>query len=112
MYARPNTFARFMGELLFWVGEDRIVFGSDYGIWEPKWQVEGFIDWQMPDSEEFSDYPRLTTQAKKKIMGLNSAKLYDLDVPAECQLPPPGTTADERKQPGEDLVDDLAGAQA
>jgi hypothetical protein len=45
-------------------------------------------------------------------MGLNSAKLYDLDVPAECQLPPPGTTADERKQPGEDLVDDLAGAQA
>jgi predicted TIM-barrel fold metal-dependent hydrolase len=112
MYARPRFFAKVMGELLFWVGEDRIVFGSDYGIWEPKWQVEGFIDWQMPDSEEFSDYPRLTTQAKKKIMGLNSAKLYDLDVPAECQLPAPGTTADEDRQPGEDLVDDLAGAQA
>jgi predicted TIM-barrel fold metal-dependent hydrolase len=115
MYARPNTFARFMGELLFWVGEDRIVFGSDYGIWEPKWQVEGFIDWQMPDSEQFSDYPKLTTAAKKKIMGLNAAKLYDIDVPPECQIPAPGTTADEHKAPGEELFIDAgtaAGAQA
>jgi predicted TIM-barrel fold metal-dependent hydrolase len=115
MYARPKFFAKVMGELLFWVGEDRIVFGSDYGIWEPKWQVEGFIDWQMPDDEAFSDYPRLTTTAKKKIMGLNSAKLYDLDVPAECQLPAPGTTADEEKAPGEELLIDAgthAGAQA
>jgi len=115
MFARPNTFARFMGELLFWVGEDRIVFGSDYGIWEPKWQVEGFIDWQMPDSEQFSDYPKLTTTAKKKIMGLNSAKLYDIEVPAECRIPEPGTTADEPKAPGEELFIDAgtaAGAQA
>ena len=115
MHARPNTFARFMGELLFWVGEDRIVFGSDYGIWEPKWQVEGFIDWQMPDSEQFSDYPKLTTTAKKKIMGLNAAKLYDIEVPAECQIPAPGTTADEQKAPGEELFIDAgtaAGAQA
>ena len=115
MHARPNAFARFMGELLFWVGEDRIVFGSDYGIWEPKWQVEGFIDWQMPDSEQFSDYPKLTTTAKKKIMGLNAAKLYDIEVPAEYQIPAPGTTADEDKAPGEDLFIDAgtaAGAQA
>ena len=104
MYARPNIFARFMGELLFWVGEDRIVFGSDYGIWEPKWQVEGFIDWQMPDGEQFSDYPRLTTTAKKKIMGLNAAKLYDIEVPPECQIPAPGTTADEDKTPGRGAV--------
>jgi hypothetical protein len=33
-------------------------------------------------------------------------------VPAECQLPPPGTTADEPMQPGEELVRDIAGAQA
>ena len=48
----------------------------------------------MPDSEQFSDYPKLTTAAKKKkIMGLNAAKLYDIEVPAEYQLPAPGTTA-------------------
>jgi predicted TIM-barrel fold metal-dependent hydrolase len=87
MHARPKFFARVMGELLFWVGEDRMTFGSDYNIWTPKWQVEGFVDWQMPDDEAFSDYPRLTTASRKKILGLNAARLYDLEVPAECQLP-------------------------
>ena len=40
----------------------------------------------MPDDDEFSDYPRLTTATKKKILGLNAAKLYDIEVPAEFQL--------------------------
>jgi len=74
-----------MGELLFWVGEDKMTFGSDYGIWEPKWQIEGFVDWDYPD-DEFSDYPRVTTATKKKILGLNAAKLYGIDVPAEYRL--------------------------
>ena len=69
MYARPKSFAKVMGELLFWVGEDRIVFGSDYGIWEPKWQVEGFIDWQMPDDEAFTDYAKLTTAPRRRSWG-------------------------------------------
>jgi uncharacterized protein len=85
MHARPKFFAKVMGELLFWVGEDKMTFGSDYGIWEPKWQIEGFVDWDYP-GEEFSDYPRLTTEGKKKILGLNAAKLYGIDVPAEYQL--------------------------
>ena len=75
-----------MGELLFWVGEDKMTFGSDYGIWEPKWQIEGFVDWDYP-SDEFSDYPRVTTATKKKILGLNAAKLYGIEVPEEFQLP-------------------------
>jgi uncharacterized protein len=36
---------------------------------------------------EFSDYPRLTTDGKKKILGLNAAKLYGIDVPEELQIP-------------------------
>jgi uncharacterized protein len=91
MHARPNFFAKCMGELLFWVGEDKMLFGSDYGIWEPKWQVEGFVDWEMPNSEEFADFPRLGTDGKKKILGLNAAKLYDIDVPPEYQLKNGGT---------------------
>jgi hypothetical protein len=86
MYARPRFFAKVIGELLFWVGEDKMTFGSDYGIWEPKWQVEGFVDWESPASEEFADYPKLTTVGKKKILGLNAARLYDIEVPRECQL--------------------------
>ena len=85
MHARPRFFANVMGELLFWVGEDKMTFGSDYAIWEPKWQIEGFVDWDYPDAE-FSDYPRVTTATKKKILGLNAAKLYDIEVPIEYQL--------------------------
>jgi uncharacterized protein len=92
MHARPRFFAKVMGELLFWVGEDKMLFGSDYGIWEPKWQVEGFVDWEMPDHEDFADYPRLGVEGKKKIMGLNAAKLYGVEVPAEFQVA--GTPAD------------------
>src|SRR5688500_15622133 len=65
MHARPKFFAKVMGELLFWVGEDKMTFGSDYGIWEPKWQVEGFVDWDYP-SDEFSDYPRLGVAGKDR----------------------------------------------
>jgi len=86
MHARPRFFAKVMGELLFWVGEDKMTFGSDYGIWEPRWQVEGFIDWDYPDSDDFSDYPRLDVNGKKKIMGLNAARLYDIEVPPEFQI--------------------------
>jgi len=51
----------------------------------------------------------VTTATKKKILGLNAAKLYDIPVPQELQLP---TSADEAMQPGEELVEDKAGAQA
>lgn len=81
MHARPRFFAKVMGELMFWLGEDKLIFGADYAIWEPRWQVEGFVDWNMPDGEEFSDYSKLSLQAKKKILGLNAARLYDLKVP-------------------------------
>jgi predicted TIM-barrel fold metal-dependent hydrolase len=85
MHARPRMFAKVMGELLFWVGEDKMLFGSDYAIWEPKWQVEGLVDWDYPDAS-YDDYPRWTTAAKKKVLGLNGARLYGVDVPAEAQL--------------------------
>ena len=103
MYARPKFFAKVMGELLFWVGEDKMTFGSDYGIWEPKWQIEGFVDWDYP-SDEFSDYPRVNTATKKKILGLNAAKLYDIEVPAEFRLDAGGGTP--AAQDDAQLVDD------
>jgi hypothetical protein len=41
----------------------------------------------MPDDDELSDYAKLTTATKKKILGLNAAKLYDIPVPAEFLVP-------------------------
>ena len=86
MHARPRFFAKVMGELLFWVGEDKMLFGSDYAIWEPKWQVEGFMAWDYPDAEEYADYPRLDEAGRRKILGLNAARLYDVDVPEHLRL--------------------------
>jgi predicted TIM-barrel fold metal-dependent hydrolase len=110
MHARPKFFAKVMGELLFWVGEDKMLFGSDYAIWEPKWQVEGFAAWEMPDDEEFSDYPRLGAAGKKKIFGLNAAKLYDIKVPDEFQLPVEAGTPGAQEILGEGSPQPVAGA--
>jgi predicted TIM-barrel fold metal-dependent hydrolase len=105
MHARPRFFAKVMGELLFWVGEDKMLFGSDYAIWEPKWQIEGLVDWDYPD-ESYSDYPRWTTAGKKKVLGLNAARLYGIEVPAELRLAEDaGTPAD---QEAAQLVEDSA----
>jgi len=87
MHSRPRFFAKVMGELLFWLGEVKLLFGSDYAIWEPKWQVEGFVDWTYPEGEEFSEYPALSAAGKKKILGLNAAALYGIEVPAEFRVP-------------------------
>jgi predicted TIM-barrel fold metal-dependent hydrolase len=87
MDARPNFFSKVMGELLFWVGEDKMLYGSDYAIWEPKWQIDGLLEWEMPDRPEYADFPRLDENGKRKILGLNAAKLYGVEVPAELQIP-------------------------
>jgi hypothetical protein len=43
----------------------------------------------MPTDPELADYAPVSTQAKKKILGLNAARLYDIKVPAELDLPVP-----------------------
>jgi hypothetical protein len=37
-----------------------------------------------------TEYPELTTTAKKKILGLNAANMYGLDVPEELRVPDAG----------------------
>ncbi len=87
IHTRPKYFAQIIGELLYWIGEDRIQFSSDYAIWTPKWLVEKFVDFQIP--EELTEYAPLTTDQKKKILGLNAAAMYDLKVPDELQVADP-----------------------
>ena len=82
IYTRPRYFAQIIGELLYWLNEDRILFSSDYAIWQPKWLVEQFVDFQIPEDMQ-SELGVLTTDIKKKILGLNAAALYGLDIPAQ-----------------------------
>jgi hypothetical protein len=76
IYSRPR----------YWLDEDRILFASDYAIWQPKWLVEMFVDFQIPEDMQ-SEYGTLTPDVKRKILGLNAANLYDLDVPSEVPQP-------------------------
>jgi predicted TIM-barrel fold metal-dependent hydrolase len=108
IHTRPRYFAQIIGELMYWIGEDRILFSSDYAIWTPRWLVEAFVDFQIP--EDMSEYAPLTLEAKKKILGLNAAKMYDIEVPAELRLPEADETATGPRQP-EQADPDLVGAR-
>jgi len=96
IHSRPRYFAKVIGELLFWVGEDNILFGSDYAIWQPKWLVEQFVDFQMPE-DMVAEFGELTPDIKRKILGLNAARLYGVKVPDEIPQPAgEGTGVEER----------------
>ena len=84
IHTRPRWFGQAMGELLYWLGEDRILWASDYAIWHPKWLVERFVDFQIPEDMQ-AEYGELTPSIKRKVLGLNAARLYDLDVPDELR---------------------------
>lgn len=85
IHSRPRYFAQVLGELLFWLDEDRLTFSSDYAIWSPKWLVEQFVDFQIPEDMQ-SEYGQLTPDIKRKILGINAAALYDIPVPAEAGI--------------------------
>lgn len=83
IHTRPRYFAEMMGELLYWLDEDRILWASDYAIWHPKWLVEKLVDFDLPKDMQEEYGFNLTPHVKRKILGLNAARLYDLDVPNE-----------------------------
>jgi hypothetical protein len=76
----PTVAAHIMGQLMKFMGEDRIVFGSD-SVWygSPQWQIEALWRFQIPEElRKKYGYPELTERAKRKILGLTSAKLYGI----------------------------------
>jgi uncharacterized protein len=77
----PRMFAEILGKLLFWCGEDKIVYGSEAPIFHPQWALEAFWDFQLPqDLVEGYGYPQLTEQAKRKILGENLLRLHGMDL--------------------------------
>jgi len=83
IHSRPAYFAHIIAELLFWVGEDKILYGSDYAIWTPRWLVEKFMDFELPEDIAKETGVSLSLQAKKKILGLNAARIYGIDIEAQ-----------------------------
>jgi predicted TIM-barrel fold metal-dependent hydrolase len=77
----PRTFAKIVGEALRWVGPDRIVWGTDFAGLEAQvlYGVEGLKKFQIPkDMQEQYGYPPLKEEDKKKIFGLNLAKILGI----------------------------------
>ena len=80
----PTTAAHVLGKLLKRVGEHRVLWGTD-AIWygSPQSQLQAFRAFQI--STEYQDhygYPALNGAIKAQILGLNAAKLFDLDIHA------------------------------
>jgi predicted TIM-barrel fold metal-dependent hydrolase len=78
--ARPKKFREILGELLYWLDEDRILFGSDYAIWEPDWVIEAILNTEFTTEERQEYSLEFDLETKKKILGKNAAELYNIDI--------------------------------
>jgi hypothetical protein len=76
--------AHMLGKLLKYLGPDRILWGTDsFNNGGPQPQIEAFRAFQIPESMQMMyGYPALTAEVKAKILGLNAAAVYSVDVAA------------------------------
>jgi len=85
----PEEAAHTLGKLLTTVGEDRVVWGTD-SIWygSPQAQLQAFRAFQIGEQlQEQHGYPALTDDVKAKILGGNSAALYEVEpVTTRCDF--------------------------
>jgi predicted TIM-barrel fold metal-dependent hydrolase len=89
----PTVWSHLIGQLMYYMGSDHIVFGSD-SLWYggPQWQVEALWRFQIPDQiAEKWHYPQLTEHDKRQILGLNSARHYGLIGREQLAVGTPGS---------------------
>jgi len=80
LMTRPREASHVIGKLLKYVGEDRVVWGTD-SLWvgSPRPCIEAFRSFQiLPEHIERYGYPELTLERKAKILGLNAARLQGI----------------------------------
>jgi predicted TIM-barrel fold metal-dependent hydrolase len=104
----PIQAQHYIGKMLKFMGEDRLVWGSEC-VWFgcPQNQIEAFKAFRI--SEEFREkygYPELTDAVRRKVFGLTGAKLYRVD-PELCRYQVTRDILASRKQ----LLDDRWGAR-
>jgi hypothetical protein len=76
----PDQAAHLLGKLLKTFGEDRLLWGTD-SIWygSPQDQIQAFRAFQIaPALQDRHGYPALTAALKRKVFGLNAARVYGL----------------------------------
>jgi predicted TIM-barrel fold metal-dependent hydrolase len=78
----PTSAAHALGKLFKFVGEDRILWGTD-SIWygSPQDQIAAFRVFQIsPELREKFGYPEITPKMRAKVFGLNAATPYRLSL--------------------------------
>jgi len=81
----PTACAHLLGQMIEAFGADHVLWGTD-SIWygTPQWQIEAFRRFQIPDALiERHGYAPLTRSVKEQIFGLNSARVFGVDVSAK-----------------------------
>ncbi len=81
LFGGPDGAAHFIGRLLKVLGPRNILWGTDSIWWgSPQFLIDAFKTMQIPgDLREKYGYPQLTEKVKRRILGLNAAKLYGVD---------------------------------
>ncbi len=89
----PVMCAHGMGKNIKYYGSDHVVWGTDCLWWgSPQWAIDAFKRFQIPPEmcQKFG-YKPITKEDKKKILGLNAAKLYNVNVKAKRNALPADT---------------------
>jgi hypothetical protein len=83
--SNPTRCLHMLGQMLQTAGPDRILWGTD-SIWNGSPQSQIVRLRRMKMTEELikkHNYPELTDEIKDKILGLNAAKLFNVDPKAK-----------------------------
>jgi uncharacterized protein len=83
--ASPMLASHVLGMIIDAFGDDHLLWGTDSVWWgSPQWQIEAFRRLEMPDelTKRFGWKP-LTDEVKRKVFGLNAARVYRVDPEAK-----------------------------
>lgn len=86
----PLLCAHLLGQIIRSFGMDHVLWGTD-SIWHgtPQWQIEAFRRFQIPDELiETYQYQPLTRRTKEQVFGVNSARVFGVDVEAKRRAVP------------------------
>jgi predicted TIM-barrel fold metal-dependent hydrolase len=81
----PTACAHLLGQIIGAFGADHVLWGTD-SIWygTPQWQIEALRRFEIPAAlAESHGYAPLTRHVKEQIFGLNSARVFGVDVNAK-----------------------------
>lgn len=97
----PRRFAEVIGTFLYWGGADRLMFASGCSFVHPQPIIDALLAFEMPEEMKAGyDYPDVTDEIKRKILGENFCRLHGLDVNSLKQTVRNDQWADRQRSEG------------